>query len=457
MSTPQLQNILLVDPDHDYLDWATKHLDAESVKILRCDDADKAIKVVGKAEIDLVICDLKLTPFNGLELLDKIRASSPNTVVVLTAAFPTTGQIIESTQRGAHEVLRKEALAFELRGVVEAALQLVDQRRESSPNDDERQVAGKNAIIGISRPLQDVLKVVGRVAQSDAPVLVTGESGTGKELVAKSIHDYSPRRNNEILIINCGAIPDNLLESELFGHEKGSFTGAMARRAGRFEECHEGTLFLDEVGDLPPSVQVKLLRVLQDGSFSRVGSNEVLKTDVRIVTATNKDLAAEVTAGRFREDLYYRLNVVEITLPPLRHRQEDIPLLAEFFLDRIARRNNQGRYQLSHEAVQHLKDHRWPGNVRELENTMTRACALASNELLLPDDIPLGRAPTAAVGTMDDALKLITETCSRDGMNALSSSRKELINYALKQCDDDLSQAAELLGCSVKELKKETT
>ncbi len=423
------------------------------MKILRCDDADKALKVVKKAAIDVVICDFKLEPFSGLDLLEKIRATSSDTIVILTAAFPTTGQIIEATQQGAHEVLRKEALAFELRGVIEAALQLVDQRRDSSPNEDERQDVGKNAIIGISRPLQDVLKVVGRVAQSDAPVLVTGESGTGKELVAKSIHDYSPRRHNELLIINCGAIPDNLLESELFGHEKGSFTGAMARRAGRFEECHEGTLFLDEVGDLPGSVQVKLLRVLQDGSFSRVGSNEVLKTDVRIVTATNKDLAAEVTAGRFREDLYYRLNVVEITLPPLRHRQEDIPLLAEFFLDRIARRNNQGRLQLSNEAVDYLKNHRWPGNVRELENTMTRACALASNELLLPDDIPLGRAPSAAVGTLDEALQLLIDVFSRDGANAITRTQQELVRFALEQTGDNEDAAAHLLGASVKELR----
>jgi len=446
VSNTQVHNILLVDPDHDYLDWATKHLEVDTVKILRCDHAEKAMKVIDKAEINLVIADIQLEPFNGLELLGRIRAASPDTVVILTAAFPTTSQIIESTQRGAHEVLRKEALAFELRGVVEAALQLIDQRRDSSPSADERQEAGRNSIIGISRPLQDVLKVVGRVAQSDAPVLVTGESGTGKELVARSIHDYSPRRNNELLVINCGAIPDNLLESELFGHEKGSFTGAMARRAGRFEDSHEGTLFLDEVGDLPSNVQVKLLRVLQDGTFSRVGSNEVLKTDVRIVAATNKDLAAEVTAGKFREDLYYRLNVVEIKLPPLRHRSEDIPLLAEFFLDRIARRNNQGRLQLSNEAVEHLKTHPWPGNVRELENTMTRACALASNELLLPDDIPLGRAPAAAVGSLDEALEVIVNTASRDGADALTRARDELIRYALSTTHDDVDSAAKLLG-----------
>jgi len=449
-----VHTILLVDPDHDYLDWATKHLAVDTVNILRCDHAEKALKVIQKTKVDLIISDILLEPFNGLELLGKIRSTTPNVITVLTAAFPSTTQIIEATQRGAHDVLRKESLPFELRGVVEDALQLVDQRADSEPSSDERQEAGKSSIIGISKPLQDVMKIVGRVAESDAPVLVTGESGTGKELVAKSIHQYSPRRNNEFLIINCGAIPDNLLESELFGHEKGSFTGAMARRAGRFEDCHEGTLFLDEVGDLPASVQVKLLRVLQDGSFSRVGSNEVLKTDVRIVTATNKDLAAEVTAGNFREDLYYRLNVVEITLPPLRHRTEDIPLLAEFFLDRLARTNDQARHSLSHEAINHLQKHNWPGNVRELENTMTRACALASNELLLPDDIPLGRAPSAAVGNLDEALGTIIQFASREGDSAINRAQKELVRYALEISGHDENSAAKLLGISVAVLKK---
>lgn len=446
--------ILLVDPDHDYLEWATRTLKAESVEILRCDRADKALKVFDKKQIDVLIADFLLEPMTGIELLSQVRAKSPSTIVILTAAFPGTNQIIESTQKGAYEVLRKEALAFELRSVAENALQLAEERRSSTfPDEEDRHLSGKNSIIGVSRPLQDVLKVVGRVAQSDAPVLVTGESGTGKELVATSVHKYSPRRNKELLIINCGAIPDNLLESELFGHEKGSFTGAMARRLGRFEDCHEGTLFLDEVGDLPPNVQVKLLRVLQDGTFSRVGSNETQKTDVRIVAATNKDLAAEVTAGRFREDLYYRLNVVEITLPPLRHRAEDIPLLAEFFLDRIARRSGRSRHQLSAEAREHLMNHSWPGNVRELENTMARACALAADDLLLPSDIPIGRSPAAPKETIDGALEVLINAASREGGDVLTRARSELIRYAMAQGNEDPAAAARLLGVSESQLQ----
>ncbi|MGB0992059.1 MAG: sigma-54-dependent transcriptional regulator [Akkermansiaceae bacterium] len=390
------QTILLVDTDLDFLEWATKHLDADDLRILRCDHADKAAKVCDTTTVSLVIADIVLQPFDGLALLSRIRASNPDTLVILTAGFPTTAQIIEATQQGALDILKKESLTFELRPVVESALQTLDQRaaaEESStaaatpvPRPDSRV-----KIIGNSRALQDVFKIVGRVARTDAPVLVSGESGTGKELVANAIHEYSPRAKAPFIAINCGAIPENLLESELFGHEKGSFTGAISQRAGVFEQCDGGTLFLDEVGDMPASVQVKLLRVLQDGTFTRVGGHDLQKSDVRIVAATNKNLAAEVADDRFREDLYYRLNVVEIHLPPLRARAEDIPLLADHFLRLTTRRNGLPEMRLSAEAHEHLAAHLWPGNVRELENTIARACALASNELLLPADIQFTR------------------------------------------------------------------
>ena len=456
MSTPAQENtILLVDQDLDYLEWATKHLTAKGVKILRCNDASNAAQVVQKADVDVMVCDFKLEPFDGIDLIQKCRSTSPETIFILTALSPNTKQIIEATQKGALDVLRKESISFELRKIVESALQTVDQRRELGPNTEELPgLVGKTNIIGVSRPLQDVMKVVGRVARSDAPVLVTGESGTGKELIARSIHDYSPRRKKELLVINCGAIPENLMESELFGHEKGSFTGAIAKRSGRFEDSHESTLFLDEVGDLSPAVQVKLLRVLQDGSFSRVGSNEIIKTDVRIVTATNKDLAKEVSEGNFREDLYYRLNVVEIELPPLRERQEDIAILAEFFLDRIARRNGTARLRLTGEAIEHLQKHTWPGNVRELENTMARACALAINNILLPEDIPIGRSPQALVETLDDAFSLILDASQRSEEDSLTYLQNELIRHTLESTNQDISNAARLLGLTPTTLNK---
>ncbi len=397
--------LLIVDSDIDFLNWATKHLEAPDLRILRCDSSEKALKVITSTQVDLVLADFLVTPLDGLELLSKIRAHDAAIVTILLAGFPTTSQIIEATRLGARDVLRKESLNFELRTVVENAFQTIGNRRSADQPEQTLPAAdARIKMIGQSRIIQETFKLVGRVAPSDAPVLVTGESGTGKELIAQAVHEYSRRRKNEFIAINCGAIPENLLESELFGHEKGSFTGAMTRRTGRFEQGDGGTLFLDEIGDMPQSVQVKLLRVLQDGSFYRVGSNEAQKSDVRIVAATNKDLAHEVSEGNFREDLYYRLNVVEINLPPLRERREDIPLLSEFFLQRLARKYSLAKIKLSGEALDALSHHPWNGNVRELENTMARACALAESSLLLADDIPFARSPWSEKGKIEKTL-----------------------------------------------------
>lgn len=446
--------LLLVDPDLDFLDWATKHLSAKNLQILRCDNAANAVKVIEKTPVSVVVAAMELEPFDGTELLGRVLQLSPQTLVILTAGFPTTGQIIEATQRGAHDVLRKESLAFELRPVVESALQTQDDRRSADQSVSEMpKHDGRVKMIGISRALQEVFKLVGRVARSDAPVLIAGESGTGKELVAKAVHEYSPRRQKEMITINCGAIPENLLESELFGHEKGSFTGAIARRAGRFEQADGGTLFLDEIGDMPLSIQVKLLRVLQDGSFSRIGANETLTTDVRIVAATHKNLSAEVAAGRFREDLYYRLNVVEIKIPALRERLEDIPLLAEFFLQRITRKNGMARIRISAEAIATLQSHHWPGNVRELENTIARACALASSQILLPADIPLASAPRKSPAAFTAALDQLINAAPTD-VNLLEWLACEVARRVLERADGDLKETSNILNLTLADLRK---
>jgi len=453
-TNPTEDTLLLVDPDLDFLDWATKHLSAKNLRVLRCDNAANAIKVIEKTPVSVVVAAMDLEPFDGPELLGRIMQQSPQTLVILTAGFPTTSQIIEVTQRGAHDVLRKESLAFELRPVIESALQTQDDRRAAHHPDAEMpKHDGRVKMIGISRALQEVFKLVGRVARSDAPVLIAGESGTGKELVAKAVHEYSPRRQKEMITINCGAIPENLLESELFGHEKGSFTGAIARRAGRFEQADGGTLFLDEIGDMPLSIQVKLLRVLQDGSFSRVGANETMTTDVRIVAATHKNLSDEVAAGRFREDLYYRLNVVEIKIPALRERLEDIPLLAEFFLQRITRKNGMARIRISAEAVSTLQAHHWPGNVRELENTIARACALASSQILLPADIPLASAPRKAPDGFNASLDKLINTAPTD-VNLLDWLGGEVAKRILERSDGDLKEASIAMNLPLAELRK---
>ena len=447
--------LLLVDPDLDFLDWATKHLAAKNLRILRCDNAANAIKVIEKTSVVVVVAAMEMEPFDGMEFLGRVLQQSPQTLVILTTGFPTTGQIIEATQRGAHDVLRKESLAFELRPVVESALQTQDDRRSADQPSAElpKHDSGRVKMIGVSRALQEVFKLVGRVARSDAPVLIAGESGTGKELVAKAVHEYSPRRQKEMITINCGAIPENLLESELFGHEKGSFTGAIARRAGRFEQADGGTLFLDEIGDMPLTIQVKLLRVLQDGSFSRVGANETITTDVRIIAATHKNLTDEVAAGRFREDLYYRLNVVEIRIPPLRERLEDVPLLAEFFLQRTTKKNGMARIRLSAEAINALQAHHWPGNVRELENTIARACALASSNILLPADIPLASAPGKSPALLNSSLDQLINVAP-GGEDLFAWINREVACRVLERADGDLKEASLSLNLSAAELRK---
>jgi transcriptional regulator with GAF, ATPase, and Fis domain len=313
--------------------------------------------------------------------------------------------------------------------------------------------------------MQQVFKMVGRVAGSDAAVMVTGESGVGKELVACAIHNYSARINRSFLAINCAAIPDNLLESELFGHEKGAFTGAATQRIGRFDQCNKGTLFLDEIGEMPLTVQSKILRVLQEGEFSRVGGNETLHTDVRIVCATNKNLEDEVAKRTFREDLFYRLNVVRIHIPPLRQRVEDIRLLAEYFLQKIANRKHTLPLKLSEEAVRVLESYPWPGNVRELENTLQRAAVLSTADILLPKDIPLGlAAPEATKGNeiatldlmpKDRAIEVLFQAAADEpSLRLLPWIEREFTLRAMHKTGDNQVRAAKLLGITRATLRK---
>ncbi|MEI8312648.1 MAG: sigma-54 dependent transcriptional regulator, partial [Verrucomicrobiota bacterium] len=319
-------------------------------------------------------------------------------------------------------------------------------------------------IVGRSDAMQQVFKMIGRVSGSEAPVMITGESGSGKELVARAIHNYSRRSDKSFLAINCAAIPENLLESELFGHEKGSFTGAHSQRIGRFEQCDNGTLFLDEIGEMPLQVQSKILRVLQEGEFSRVGGNQILRTDVRIVCATNKNLEEEVARRAFREDLFYRLNVVRIHLPPLRQRPDDIVLLAEYFLQKIANQKLRPPLKLSEEAIRVLEAYPWPGNVRELENTMQRAAVLATADVLLPKDIPLGQSqpePAAAASesgempTKESAMEALFNLAAEDpSLQLLPWLEREFTLRAMQKSGNNQVRAAKLLGITRATLRK---
>ena len=359
---------------------------------------------------------------------------------------------------------RKETLPFTLKIVVDAALKAQAELRAATTFKPTLTVEEhQDSIVGKSDAMQQVFKMVGRVSHSDAPVMITGDSGTGKELVARAIHHYSQRSAKSFVAINCAAIPEQLLESELFGHEKGSFTGATGQRLGRFEQGHGGTLFLDEIGDMPLALQGKILRVLQGGEFSRVGGNDILKSDVRIIAATNKNLEQEVSTRAFREDLFYRLNVVRIQLPPLRQRIEDVRLLAEYFLQKVSTRKHLPRMQLSEEAVRALESYGWPGNVRELENTLQRACVLATSELLLPKDLPLGAAASesqasgagAASPTTEAAIEVLLKAASADpNVQLLPWLEHEFTLHAMKVTKGNQVRAAKLLGITRATLRK---
>jgi two-component system nitrogen regulation response regulator GlnG len=454
------QTVLIVDPETDFLEWAVKQLTAAELRVLSATRADEALAIFGKEAPDLVIADTHLEPFTGEQLLVRIREHDPNALVLLISQFGTTQAVIEAMKLGAFDFLRKESLPFHFRIVVDTALKQQQQTRAARASRPQLTVEQhQDSIVGQSEAMQQVFKLIGRVAHSDAPIMITGESGTGKELVARAIHHYSRRSEKSFVAINCAAIPEQLLESELFGHEKGSFTGATGLRVGRFEQSNGGTLFLDEIGDMPLSLQGKILRVLQDGELSRVGGNEVIKTNVRIIAATNRNLESEVAQKRFREDLFYRLNVVRVQLPPLRQRVEDIRLLAEYFVKRVADEKHLPRLKLSEEAVRVLEVHSWPGNVRELENTIRRACVLATGDILLPKDIPLGAAgsepaPTGTIPKEEAIEVLLRYATSTPDIELLPWLEREFTVHAMRQTRGNQVQAAKLLGITRATLRK---
>ena len=459
------QTILIVDPETDFLEWAQHQLQTGTTRVLTATTADEGYKVFCREDPDLLISETHLAPFSGLELLVKVRQRQPHAIVILTSQFGTTQSVIESMKLGAFDFIRKETLPFTLKIVVDAALKAQAELRAATTFKPTLTVEEhQDSIVGKSAAMQQVFKMIGRVSHSDAPVMITGESGTGKELVARAIHHYSSRSGKSFVAINCAAIPEQLLESELFGHEKGSFTGATGQRLGRFEQGHRGTLFLDEIGDMPMALQGKILRVLQGGEFSRVGGNEILKSDVRIIAATNKNLEQEVTNRTFREDLFYRLNVVRIQLPPLRQRVEDVRLLAEYFLQKVAAKKLLPQMQLSEEAARALEGYGWPGNVRELENTLQRACVLATSEILLPKDLPFGAAAEIPISagsgsagpvTTDEAIEVLLKVASADAnVQLLPWLEREFTLYAMKLTKGNQVRAAKLLGITRATLRK---
>ncbi|MGA2870482.1 MAG: sigma-54 dependent transcriptional regulator, partial [Verrucomicrobiota bacterium] len=366
-----MSKLLLIDDEEDVRYSIQRVFDSPEIELATASSGEEGLKVIAKFKPDLVLMDVRMGGMNGLETLRRIRVNEPKLLVILMTAYGTTQTAIEAMKLGAYDYLLKPFDIPKLKEIISNALKAARDMKqvvsyEPLLESDDYELG----IVGRSEPMQQVFKLIGQVAVSDATALVTGESGTGKELVARAIYHHSNRNEQPFLAVNCAAIPEQLLESELFGHEKGSFTGATNQRVGKFEQCNKGTIFLDEIGDMTPPTQTKILRVLQSGTFERVGGNTPIQVDVRVIAATNKPLEAAVAARQFREDLFYRLNVVRIHIPPLRDRREDIPLLVNYFLKKFAREHKRAPKSIAASVVKTLEKYHWPGNIRELENAI---------------------------------------------------------------------------------------
>ena len=380
-------HILIVDDDAQLRQSFEKLLNAEGHTVKTASSGEAAISLVQAAVPDLVIMDVRMPGMSGLEAFRAIHEIEPKLPVIIMTAFGTTDTAIEATKLGAFEYVLKPPEIPDMLALISQALEAGRFMRSRVELDVAPDTTAADAIIGKSKPMQEVYKAIGRVAPTDATVLIRGDSGTGKELVARAIYQHSLRSAKPFLIINCVAIPETLLESELFGYEKGAFTGAVNRRVGKFEQAHGGTVFLDEIGDMPFSIQAKILRLLQERSIERLGGREPIPVDVRIIAATNRDLEAALAQGRFREDLYYRLKVVTLWLPPLKERAQDITLLSEYFLARFAKEMSLGNPGTTAEAKLLLQNYPWPGNVRELANAMQKALIFSRGYPIDPDDV----------------------------------------------------------------------
>ncbi|MGH2456722.1 MAG: sigma-54-dependent transcriptional regulator [Candidatus Limnocylindria bacterium] len=394
------RSVLVVDDDAQIRSLLADLLKSNGYQIRQAKTGAEAIASVGKQRPDLVMMDVKLPDQDGLDLLRNIKRERPELEVIVMTAYGGSSSAIKAMEHGAYDYVTKP---FEIDDLLATLHRVFEHAAMSEEVSALRLELGKSAadrerIVGSSRPMLEVYKLIGKVAASEATVLITGESGTGKELVAEALHRASKRNPHPLVKVSCAALPETLLETELFGHEKGSFTGAMAMRKGRFETANKGTIFLDEIGEMTLGTQTKLLRILQEREFERIGSNVPIKVDIRVITATNRNLAEEVDAGRFREDLYYRLNVIHVDMPPLRERMEDLPLLVEHFLARYRWRPDAIPTTISEEAMARLMEHTWPGNVRELENAVERAVILSRGMPIMPDHLPLLESPAAAGG-----------------------------------------------------------
>ncbi|HXA66881.1 MAG TPA: sigma-54 dependent transcriptional regulator [Bryobacteraceae bacterium] len=429
--------VLVVDDEEKLRRVVELQLKTAGFEVEQAGSAEEALKLTDGA--DVILTDLRLPGISGLELLAKLRRQDSHTPVIVMTAFGSIETAVDAMKAGAVDFLPKPFSLDHLMTVINKALEIRTLRDE---NRELRAELGQryefDNIVGRSDAMREIFGTVERVAPTRATVLLCGESGVGKDLIARAIHHHSPRDGRPFVKINCTALPENLMESELFGYEKGAFTGANTTKPGKFEQADTGTVFLDEIGDVPASVQVKLLRILQEREFERLGSNKTRHIDVRVLAATNVDLRAALEQGTFREDLYYRLNVLPINIPPLRERKEDIPFLADHFVKKLRKDLGTAAQSISDSAIQRLLEYHWPGNVRELENVIERSMVLATNSILEADDIKLDLAPKPRIAAGTDGFL-------PEGMT-LDDFERSIIREALHRTNGNKSQAARLLG-----------
>ncbi|MGO9111858.1 MAG: sigma-54-dependent transcriptional regulator [Thermoguttaceae bacterium] len=456
-----MQSLLIIDDEPNVCYTLGKVLGSTKLRILTAGTASDGLDVVRSELPDAVILDIRLPDMSGLDAYRQIRQIDARLPVIIITAHGTTETAIEATKLGAFDYLLKPLDLEQLRDVVARAVHLSQiSRMPAMYDENEPPQVESDQLVGASPAMQDLYKSIGRVAPQDVTVLILGESGTGKEMVARAIYQHSRRSRAPLLAINCAAIPEPLLESELFGHERGAFTGADRRRIGKFEQADGGTIFMDEVGDMAPATQAKLLRLLQEEEFERVGGNATIHTNIRLIAATNQDLESLAAAGRFRQDLFYRLNVVTIRIPPLRERMDDIPLLVNYFLGRMNREFDRHVHAVSPEAMQLLKQHNWPGNVRELQSVIKHALIHTPGDIVTPDGFPVhlressaaGQSPSAVAGGDLEVGRLVREMIERSRGNIYyhvqAAVDRVVLNAVLEHVKGNQVEAAELLGIS---------
>jgi two-component system response regulator PilR (NtrC family) len=446
-----LDRILIVDDEKGMRDLLSIMLRNDGYKVDSAESANRARDLILKTSYDLIISDIAMPDGSGVDVLRAAKETQPDTIVILITAYASTESAIEALKLGAYDYIIKPFDVEEMRIVLKNALERRQLERENTLLKRELQENSRfDDLVGESAAMEEVRAMLDRVAGTSSTVLISGESGTGKELAARAIHRRSPRKSKQFVSINCGALPDELLESELFGHVKGSFTGAVATKKGLFEVADGGTIFLDEIGDTSPAMQIKLLRVLQEREIRRVGGTEQLEVDVRVIAATNQDLEAMVRAKRFREDLFYRINVIAIKMPALREKREDIPVLANHFLAKYTRMMGKKIREISAEAMRQLMEYSWPGNVRELENVIERAVALETTDRILPGSFSRDVTARHEVGP---PLPVALEDRGIDLETQLEQLRERFMSEALTRTHGVQTRAAELLGMSFRSFR----